>query len=78
MAYTTKDIDKVLGFTTWTDKQKLDELLRMDCALYCALGSDSTKTERESVRRESRKIYKAIKTFDPQSGEMFLRVMDLK
>ena len=78
MVYTTKDIDKVLGFTTWTDKQKLDELLRMDCALYCNLGTDSTKTEREAVKRESRKIYKAIKTFDPQSGEMFLRVMDLK
>ena len=78
MAYTTKDIEKILGFTTWTDKQRLDELLRMDCALYCALGTDSTKAEREDVKRKSRKIYKGIKTFDPQSGEMFLRVMDLK
>lgn len=78
MAYCTKDIDKILGFKSWTDKQKLDELLRMDCALYCALGTESTKTEREAVKRQSRKIYKAIKTFDPQCGEMFLRVIDLK
>ncbi len=78
MDYTTEDLDKVLGFKTWTDKQKMDELLRMDCALHCALGTDSTKGEREAVKRESRKIYKAIKTFDEQNGEMFLRVMDLK
>lgn len=78
MAYSIKDIDKILGFTTWTDKQKLDELLRIDCALYCTLGTESTKTEREAVKKESRRIYRAIKTFDPQSGEMFLRVMDLK
>jgi len=78
MDYATKDLDKVLGFKTWTDRQKMDELLRMDCALHCALGTDSTKAEREAVRRESRKIYKAIKTFDEQNGEMFLRVMDLK
>ena len=39
MAYTTKDIDKVLGFTTWTDKQKLDELLRI-CLLYTSDAAD--------------------------------------
>ncbi len=78
MDYTTDDLDKILGFTTWTDKQKMDELLRIDCALHCALGTESTKGEREAVKKKSRKIYKAIKTFDEQNGEMFLRVMDLK
>lgn len=76
--YTTKDIDKILGFTTWTDKRKLDALLKIDCALYCSLGKESTKSEKDEVKKQSRKIYKAIKTFDPLSGDMFLNAMDSK
>lgn len=76
--YTTKDIDKILGFTTWTDKRKLDALLKIDCALYCSLGKESTKAEKDEVKKQSRKIYKAIKTFDPRSGDMFLNAMDSK
>mgnify|MGYP000509717202 CR=1 FL=1 len=29
------------------DKQKIDELLRIDCSLYAHLGSDSTKGEKD-------------------------------
>lgn len=76
--YTTKDIDKILGFTTWEAKRKLDALLKIDCSLYCSLGKESTKAERDNVRKQSRKIYKAIKTFDPQNGDMFLNAMDSK
>ena len=78
MGYTIDDVDKIVRFTTWSDKQKMDELLRMDCSLYCSLGTDSTKADRDAVRKDSRRIYKAIKTFDPQQGQMFLNVMDLK
>jgi len=78
MAYTIDDVDKIAAFTTWTNKQKMDQLLKMDCTLYCTLGTDSTKADRDSVRKDSRRIYKAIKTFDPQQGQMFLNVMDLK
>lgn len=77
-AYTTKDIDKILGFTTWTNKRKLDALLRIDCTLYCFLGKESTKAEKDEVKKQSRKIYKAIKTFDPSSGDAFLKAMDGK
>ena len=76
MAYTTDDIDKILSFKTWSDKRKMDELLRMDCALYCSLGKESTTSERDEVKKKSRKIYKALKTFDSQSGEIFLNAMD--
>ena len=78
MGYTIDDVDKIVGFTTWSNKQKTDELLRMDCSLYCSLGTDSTEADRDAVRKDSRRIYKAIKTFDPQQGQMYLSVMDLK
>ena len=78
MAYTVNDIDKILEFKTWNTKQKVDELLRIDAALYCALGTDSTKQERAKVKSNSRSLYLAIKKLDPSSGEMFLRCQDQK
>jgi hypothetical protein len=78
MAYTVNDIDKILEFKTWDTKQKVDELLRIDAALYCNLGTDSTKQERAKVKSNSRSLYLAIKKLDRSSGEMFLRCQDLK
>ena len=78
MAYSVNDIDKILEFKTWDTKQKIDELLRIDAALYCNLGTDSTKQERAKVKSNSRLIYLAIKKLDRSSGEMFLRCQDLK
>ena len=43
MDYTINDIDKILEFKTWSDRRKIDELLRMDCEMYTNLGIDSTK-----------------------------------
>jgi len=51
MDYTNNDIEKIVQFKTWTDKQKIDELLRIDAAMYCALGTDSTASE-EKVPRD--------------------------
>ena len=45
MEYTYSDIDKIAEFKTWSERQKLDELLRIDCKMYTNLGSDSTKKE---------------------------------
>jgi len=78
MAYSVNDIDKILEFKTWDTKQKVDELLRIDAAMYCNLGTDSTKQERAKVKSNSRLIYLAIKKLDRSSGEMFLRCQDLK
>lgn len=77
MVYTTTDIDKVLGYKTWSNRRKQDELLRMDCNMYCNVGSDSTKAEKLEVRKISRKIYTAIKTIDNSMGTLFLQTMDL-
>jgi len=61
MDYTIKDIEKILEFKTWSDRRKIDELLRMDCDMYTNLGIDSTKKEKSEVTKNSRRIYKAIK-----------------
>ena len=76
MEYTIKDIDKIAEFKTWTTKQKLDELLRLDCRQYCNLGKDSTKLEREEVKKKSRRIYRLIKGIDKELGEKLLHYMD--
>ena len=72
MDYTVKDIDKILQFKTWTDKQKVDELLRIDAVQYCNLGTDSTTQERKQVDSNSLSIYKAIKKIDPELGAILM------
>jgi hypothetical protein len=78
MRYTYKDIEKFMQFTSWTDKQKIDELLRIDCSLYAHLGTDSTKGEKDEVKRRSIEIYRTIKTLDKQLGDELLYSEDLK
>ena len=76
MDYTINDIDKILEFKTWSDRRKIDELLRMDCEMYTNLGIDSTKKEKSEVTKNSRRIYKAIKAIDQKMGQTFLLAMD--
>lgn len=72
MAYNINDIEKILGFKTWTDKQRIDALLKIDCCMYTCLGTDSLKKEREEVSRNSRKIYQAIKSINPDEAKIML------
>lgn len=74
--YNTEDIEKVANFKSWTEKQRIDELLRIDCVQYTNLGLDSTKAEKELVRKTSRKIYRLIKGIDHNLGQSFLNAMD--
>ena len=74
--YTIKDIEKILNFKTWDDKKKIDELLRIDATIYAHQGVDSTKTEKEENKINSRKIYRAIKQIDKALGDSFLQLMD--
>ena len=78
MRYTYENIEKFMQFTSWTSKQKIDELLRIDCSLYAHLGTDSTKAEKEEVKRRSIDIYRTIKTLDKKLGDLFLYSEDLK
>lgn len=76
MEYKVTDIEKILSFTSWSERRKIDTLLEMDCIQYTNLGSDSTKKDKEQVKRNSRKIYKAIKTINKSIGNEFLLAMD--
>lgn len=76
MGYTLNDIDKIIEFKSWSDKKKIDELLRLDCSQYTNLGLESSKSQRQEVKKNSRKIYKLIKKVDKELGDKFLRVMD--
>ena len=76
MEYTLDGIEKILNFKTWSDKKKVDELLIIDCWLYCNLGMDSSKQEKLEVRKKSRVIYVNIKKINPLMGEMFLQNLD--
>jgi hypothetical protein len=78
MDYNFEDIDKIVGFKSWSVKQKLDELYRIDSDMYCNLGTDSTKKEKQEVKTRSRKIYLAIKKIDEESGKTLLFAMDSK
>lgn len=76
MAYSIQDIDKIVEFSTWNGKKKIDELLRIDCSMYANLGIDSSKKDRETVKINSRKIYRYIKKINPRMGTEFLNAMD--
>ena len=78
MKYKYENIDKFMEYKTWSDKQKIDELLHIDCNLYANLGTDSTREEKEEVKRKSLIIYRLIKTLDKKLGDEFLYTMDKK
>jgi len=69
------EIDNIAEAPNLTDKQKLDELLRMDSVMYVNLGTESTQEERDEVKSRSRLIYRTIKTIDVEMGDLFLTAM---
>lgn len=73
MTYFIEDIDKILNFSSWSNRKKIDQLLEIDATMYMGLGIDSTKTERDDTKKKSRKIYRAIKTLDNYWGGLMLR-----
>lgn len=76
MEQTTNYIEKVLGYKTWSDKRKIDALLEYDCNMYTNLGSESTKTQVQDVKKKSRAIYRAISKIDSEDGKKLLYHMD--
>jgi len=78
MRYKYEDIKNFMKFKTWTNKDKINTLLEIDCSLYAHLGTDSTKAEKEEVKRKSVEIYRTIKKIDKELGDQFLLTMNLK
>jgi hypothetical protein len=69
------EIDNIAEAIHLTNKQKLDELLRMDAVMYSNLGTESTEEEKSEVKSRSRLIYRTIKAIDMEMGDLFLRAM---
>jgi len=76
-----KEIQKIKSYKTWSIKRKVDTLLEIDAIAYTNLGKDSTKTERQETRKNSRKIYRAILDISPLDGyilEAHMKEKDLR
>ena len=78
MKYRYESIDTFMSYKSWSDKQKIDELLRIDCNLYANLGTDSTQEEKQEAKRKSIIIYRLIKTLDKKLGDELLYMEDKK
>ena len=65
-----------MSYTSVSDREKINRLLQLDCNMYTNLGSDSTKTEKLQVKKNSRAIYRAIKEIDENIGRSLLEHMD--
>ena len=57
-------------------RERVDMLLEIDANMYTNLGSDSNKTEKEEVKKNSKAIYRMIKGIDEQSGNLLLNHLD--
>ena len=57
-------------------RERVESLLEMDTNMYTQLGSDSTKSEKEEVKKKSRIIYRAIKDLDYEIGSQLLYYQD--
>ena len=64
MSYTISDIQRILDFKSWSKRKKIDTLLEIDMYLYSDIGTDSSKTEVDTAKKSSRKIYRSIKSID--------------
>jgi hypothetical protein len=69
-------LEKIVGYKTWSDKKKIDELLKIDCDMYTNLGIDSTSKDRSEVKKTSKYIYRAIQKMDPIIGKSLLFYAD--
>lgn len=74
--YNINDVDKIVEYTTWSDKRKIDTLLHINNIMYSNLGLESSKQERSTTKQLSRKIYKAIKIVSPELGKSLLLDME--
>tara|TARA_R110001592_G_scaffold1749_4_gene10376 strand:+ start:2585 stop:2818 length:234 start_codon:yes stop_codon:yes gene_type:complete len=76
MEYNEALIEKTVKCVHQTDKYRVDKLLYMDAVQYQNLGKDSTKTEKQEVKKKSRVIYRAISKINPTLGKSLLLHQD--
>ena len=57
-------------------KERTDSILELDAISYTNLGIDSTKSEKNKVKSDSKHLYKLIKNFNEQDGKLLLNHLD--
>lgn len=57
-------------------KERTDYLLELDANQYTNLGIDSSKTEKNKVKSDSKYIYKQIKNIDEPTGKLLINHLD--
>ncbi len=57
-------------------KERTDSILELDAISYTNLGIDSSKTEKNKVKSDSKHLYKLIKGFNEQDGKLLLNHLD--
>jgi len=75
MIYTDEYVDKVINYT-YSTKKRIDILLALDASQYSNSGIDATITEKQTIKRNSRYIYRAIAKLNPAMGKNFLQAQD--
>tara|TARA_R110000803_G_scaffold59517_1_gene118151 strand:+ start:394 stop:627 length:234 start_codon:yes stop_codon:yes gene_type:complete len=76
MIFTKESIDKIFNYTSISNIEKINRMLKIDATQYTNLGIDSTKSEKEIVKKNSRYIYKVISRINPEIGRQFLEHQD--
>ena len=69
---------KIVGYKTWSDRKKIDAMLEIDANQYCNLGTESLQKEKDFARKQSRFIYRAIKSVDESVGNLLYKARDRK
>ena len=58
-------------------KDRVDAVLELDAISYQNLGTDSTKTEKNKVKSDSKYLYRLIKGIDEQTGKLLIKEIDV-
>ena len=74
--YMKEEIKRIAEAYQKTVLERIDQLLEMDAIMYQNLGSDSTKTDKADVKKNSKVIYRAIKDLDEYTGKLLLEHLD--
>ena len=76
MIFTKELIDKIFNYSSISNIEKINRMLEIDATQYTNLGSDSSKSEKEIVKKNSKYIYKIISRINPEIGRQFLEHQD--
>jgi len=57
-------------------KERTDAILEMDAISYTNLGIDSSKTEKNKVKSDSKYLYKLIRGFNETDGNLLVNHLD--